>query len=82
MVGKVDLAASILQLVSKETSPDLLLEKLHLSSKILDEQIRMLKSRDLITVSKGGKSVSITKRGRRFLDLYDSIHSRYLTVQA
>ncbi|HKU48818.1 MAG TPA: winged helix-turn-helix domain-containing protein [Nitrososphaera sp.] len=82
MMGKVDTAASILELALKETSSDLLQAKTNLSPKLLGEQLRMLKVKDLLEISGSGEKVKITKRGMQFLDLYRSIHARYLRIPA
>jgi predicted transcriptional regulator len=82
MIGKVDLAAAILELAMNEISRQHVQERLGLSTKDADEQLKLLKSKDLIDISKTGKSLNITKRGTQFLDLYKSIHAKYLTVSA
>jgi CTP-dependent riboflavin kinase len=82
MMGKVDLAASILEFALIEISLRSLQEKLHLSSKVLDGELKMLKEKDLVDISPDGRIVSATKRGTQFLDLYKSIHAKYLSVHA
>jgi predicted transcriptional regulator len=82
MIGKVDLAAAILELAMNEISREHVQERLGLSTRDADEQLKLLKSKDLIDISKTGKSLNITKRGTQFLDLYKSIHAKYLTVSA
>ena len=80
MMGKVDIAARILEFASKEPSLKLLEAKMDLSNKVLDDNLKLLTSKDLIGISKTDKKVSITKRGTKFLELYNSIHAKYLTV--
>ena len=78
MMGKVDTAALILELASEEISPEILQDKMELASKTLDEHLKMLESKGLLDVS--DKSVITTRRGAKFLELYKSIHQKYLTV--
>jgi hypothetical protein len=81
-MGKVDLAAGILELALNETSVQSLQKKMDLTPKTLDDQVRMLKSKKLVDSLGSGKTIRTTKRGTQFLDLYKSIHARYLTIQA
>jgi predicted transcriptional regulator len=81
-MGKVDLAAGILELALNETSVQSLQKKMDVTSKTLEEQLRMLESKKLVDSLKAGKTIRTTKRGTKFLELYKSIHARYLTVQA
>lgn len=81
-MGKVDIAAAILQLSVKETSQKALEEKTGISSKNLAEHLKTLQSKKLVSISKADGKVRMTKRGSQFLDLYNSIHSKYLTVSA
>ena len=82
MMGKVDVAAMILDLASSEILAQDLKAKVDISSKSFGEQLRTLESRKLVRISGGERKVRITKRGSQFLDLYNSIHTRYLTVPA
>ena len=78
MMGKVDTAALILELASEEISQEILQDKMELAPKTLEEHLRVLESKGLLGVS--NKTVITTKRGSKFLELYKSIHQKYLTV--
>ena len=80
MLGKVDLAAGILELAMNETSMQSLQEKIGLSSRSIATQVKMLSSKKLVDTLDAGKTVRITKRGIQFLDLYKSIRARYLPI--
>jgi predicted transcriptional regulator len=80
MMGKVDTAASILELAQVETLPEILQDKLEIPHRVLQEHLKMLESKGLIDVSKA--NIVTTKRGTKFLELYKSIHQKYLTVPA
>lgn len=82
MMGKVDIAAAILQLSVKEASLKVLEERTGISAKNLAAHLKTLESKNLITLSKADGKAKITKRGVQFLDLYNSIHSKYLTASA
>ena len=79
-MGKVDVAAMILDVASKEILARDLEAKVNISSKSFTEQLKTLESRKLIRISPSERKVKITKRGIQFLELYNSIHTRYLTV--
>lgn len=82
-MGKVDIAAAILEFVIEESSSKDLEKKMILSSKVFNEQLKLLESKDLIRFTKADKSlVKITRRGEQFLNLYGTIHAKYLTVPA
>ena len=81
MTGKVDLTAAILELALKGIPSQSIQEKMNISPTDFGKHLRMLESKALINVSKPGR-VKITKRGIRFLDLYNSIHARYLSIPA
>jgi predicted transcriptional regulator len=78
MMGKVDLAARILGLASDGRSLKTVEERSGLSHKELEDNLKVLISKDLIMSDE--KKISITKRGVQFLNLYNSIHSKYLKV--
>jgi predicted transcriptional regulator len=80
MMGKVDTAALILELASEKISSEILQDKTELAPKTLDEHLKMLESKGLLGVS--DKSVIITERGTKFLELYRSIHQKYMTVSS
>lgn len=84
MLGKVDIAAAILKLSSKGVSKQVLENRTNLSASLLQEYLDLLKSKQLISIQVEGKDrtaiVKTTKRGTRFLNLYDSINVKYLTV--
>jgi predicted transcriptional regulator len=82
MMGKVDLAAGILELAMDETSAQSLRKKMDIAPKTLEDQLQMLKSKKLVDSTNDGKAIRTTKRGTQFLELYRSIHARYLTIQA
>ena len=83
--GKVDLVAAILQTSISGSSKQGLQVKLKVTSRVLDEYIKMLLSKDLIRILQDKKtkseSVKTTQRGEQFLELYDSIKARYLTAK-
>lgn len=79
-MGKVDLAATILGLASDGSSLKTVEERSGLSHREFEENLKALISKDLIISDE--KSISITKRGVQFLNLYNSIHSKYLKVSA
>ena len=81
-MGKVDLAAGILELALDEASVQSLQKAIDLTPKALEDQLRMLKSKKLIEDFNAGKTIRATKRGTQFLELYKSIHAKYLTVSA
>jgi predicted transcriptional regulator len=76
MLGKVDLAAVLLELVMNETSVQSLHERSGLSSRSIATQIKMLKTKKLVDTLNAGRTVKITERGIQFLDLYKT--SRYV----
>lgn len=88
MLGKVDTAASILELTTEGASKQYLKNRTDLSGDELEDYLTMLESKDLIRIlkAKGGKEVAatikITKRGIQFLNLYGSITAKYLTLPA
>lgn len=77
-MGKVDVAAAILKLGLKEIPKKALKEKTGLAPDELEKYLRMLESKGLAAVASG--KIVTTKRGMQFLELYSSIHSKYLTV--
>jgi len=83
--GKVDLVAAILDSCINGSSKQSLKDKLDITSGLFDEYLQMLSSKNLVSIliDKSGKSESIktTERGERFLELYDSIKTRYLTTK-
>ena len=81
-MGKVDLAAGILELATDEVSVQSMQKKIDVTPKALDDQLRVLKSKKLIEDFNAGKTIRATKRGTQFLELYKSIRAKYLTVQA
>ena len=81
MTGKVDLTAAILELAVKESPMQSIQERLSISSADFSKHLQKLESKALISVSKPDK-VKITKRGIQFLDLYNSIRARYLSIPA
>jgi predicted transcriptional regulator len=80
-MGKIDIAAIILELALEGTSAKSIQDKTGLPRSVLDEHLKMLVSRGLIGVSTT-KNVKITKRGSKFLDMYNSIRTRYLKIPA
>jgi predicted transcriptional regulator len=86
MLGKVDTAASILELTAEGASKQYLMNRTDLSGDELQGYLTMLESKDLIRIlkAKGGKeaaaTIKITKRGIQFLNLYGSITAKYLTL--
>lgn len=81
MTGKVDLTAALLELALTEIPAQSIQERLGLSPTDFGKHLLMLESKALISVSKPSK-VKITKRGMQFLDLYNSISARYLSIPA
>ena len=83
---KVDLVAAILNFSIQGASKQALQTEVKISSSMLDRYVKMLLSKDLISIlaDKSGKnqSIKITERGEKFLQLYDSIRTRYLTTKA
>jgi len=85
-LGKVDIAAAILEFTLNGLSLQDLQARMNVSRGALEENLALLKSKDLITFqNKGSKKdpitiVRITKRGIRFLSMYNSISVKYLTV--
>lgn len=59
---------------------------MNVSAGALEENLTLLKSKDLISFDKKGNIkdpktiVRITKRGIRFLSMYNSINVKYLTI--
>jgi predicted transcriptional regulator len=82
--GKVDVVAAILELCKDDFSKKAL-QKTGLASDMLNEQLALLESKHLIRIlrDKQGKEESIktTERGIKFLELYQSIMTRYLTTR-
>jgi len=82
---KVDLVAAILDFSIQGASKRALQSQVKISSSMLDRYIQTLLSKDLVSIleDKSGKNQSIktTERGEKFLQLYDSIRSRYLTTK-
>lgn len=81
MLGKVDLAAAILELATEASSLDSLRERLNVSAGDLDDNLQLLSSKSLVTLD-GEGGIAITKKGEQFLALYKSISARYLSVPA
>ena len=79
-MGKVDIAAAILDFGLKAISAKSLKEKTGLGTEELEGHLKLLESRGLATITEG--KIVTTKRGIQFLDLYSSIHSKYLSVPA
>ena len=83
--GKVDMVAAILESSTNGSSKQALENKLEITSRLLDEYLQMLLSKDLIRIlrdkNRKSESVKTTERGERFLELYDSIKERYLTTK-
>ncbi|HEY7733199.1 MAG TPA: winged helix-turn-helix domain-containing protein [Nitrososphaera sp.] len=88
MLGKVDTAASILELTTEGASRQYLKNRTDLSGDELENYLTMLESKDLIRILKSGigkeatATIKITKRGIQFLNLYGSITAKYLTLPA
>jgi hypothetical protein len=89
MLGKVDTAASILELTADGASKQYLKNRMDLSAGELEDCLTMLGSKNLVRIlkAKGVKedavaTIKITKRGIQFLDLYHSITTKYLTLPA
>jgi len=89
MLGKIDTAASILELTTEGASKQYLKNRTNLSADVLEEYLTMLGSKDLVRILKarGGKedaaaTIKITKRGIQFLNLYNSVTAKYLTLPA
>jgi predicted transcriptional regulator len=88
MLGKVDTAASILELTTEGASTQYLKNRTDLSGDELENYLTMLESKDLIRILKSGSgkeasaTIKITKRGIQFLNLYGSITAKYLTLPA
>lgn len=86
MLGKVDVAAAILEFTIKGESKQDLETKLNMSADALEEYLVLLKSKDLVSIQSSDKKhlgaamVRITKRGIQFLNLYSSMNMKYLTV--
>ena len=84
--GKVDLVAAILESSIDGSSKQSLQDKLDITSILLDEYLQMLSSKNLVRIWKDkdrkSESIKTTERGERFLELYDSIKSRYLTTKS
>jgi predicted transcriptional regulator len=87
--GKVDVVAAILQSCSRpEGSSKKELQKMtKFGTKELDEYLKMMEAKDLITTSdstsrKGVIYVKITERGKSFLDLYGALKMKYLTTSS
>jgi len=82
--GKIDLVAAILESSINGSSKQALQDKLDITSNLLGEYLQMLSSRTLVKILKDRKSESVntTERGERFLELYDSIKTRYLTTKS
>jgi hypothetical protein len=77
----------ILQLCRNGASKRVLQDRIGLSDREIDEYLDLLISKNLINigpVSKGKekdtKGITPTRRGVRFLDLYDAIRIKYLTA--
>ena len=84
-MGKVDIAAAILEFTLNGLSLQDLQARMNVSRGALEENLTLLKSKDLVSFQKGSKKdpitiVRITKRGIRFLSMYNSISVKYLTV--
>jgi len=86
LVGKIDLAAAILESSIKGSSKQALQNKLDITSNLLDEYLQMLSSKNLVRIWKDkerkSEGIKTTERGERFLELYDSIKTRYLTTKS
>jgi predicted transcriptional regulator len=81
MTGKVDLTAAFLELALTESPTQSIQERLNISSADFSKHLQILESKALISVSPPDK-VKITKRGMQFLELYNSIRARYLSLPA
>ncbi|MCI0565469.1 MAG: hypothetical protein MN733_43950 [Nitrososphaera sp.] len=83
MLGKVDIAAAILEFGKSGASLNELQRVMSLSASLLKQHLDLLRSKDLITVKndqKVGTFVKTTKRGIQFLNLYNSMSVKYLKV--
>lgn len=83
-MGKVDDAAALLELSMKVASLRELARKLDIAHEQLEETITLLESKELIRLRHKNKDtgVHITDRGLKFLDLYNSLRSKFLMVPA
>jgi hypothetical protein len=81
MTGKVDLTAAFLELALTDTPLQSIQERMSISPADFRKHLRMLESKALISVSEQDR-VKISKRGLQFLDLYNSIRTRYLSIPA
>jgi predicted transcriptional regulator len=79
-MGKVDIAATILEFGLKGISAKSLGEKTALDTKELERHLKVLESKGLAAIAED--KIVTTKRGIQFLDLYSSMHSKYLSVPA
>ncbi len=84
-MGKVDIAAAILEFALKGLSLQDLQARMSVSRGTLEENLTLLKSKDLISFQKGSKKepttiVRTTKRGIQFLNMYNSMSVKYLTI--
>ena len=81
-MGKVDDAAALLELSIDDISPGELARKLKTSTDELNKIIKLLESKQLIRLLRKNKDilVNITDRGLKFLDLYNSLSSKFLRI--
>lgn len=83
-MGKVDDAAAILELSIDDRSLVDLARKLKASNDELNKTITLLESKELIRLRRKNNDtrVDITERGLKFLDLYNSLRSKFLKIPA
>ena len=83
-MGKVDDAASILELSIDDRSLVDLARRLKTSHDELNKTIALLESKELIRLRRKNNDtrVDITERGLKFLDLYNSLSSKFLKLPA
>lgn len=83
-MGKVDDAAAILELSIDDRSLVDLARKLKASNDELNKTITLLESKELIRLRRKNNDtrVDITERGLKFLDLYNSLGSKFLKIPA
>jgi DNA-binding MarR family transcriptional regulator len=83
-MGKVDDAAAILELSTDDRSLGELARKLKTSRDELNTILTLLESKQLIRLRRKANDirVDITERGIKFLDLYNSLKSKFLKIPA
>lgn len=82
--GKIDTVAEILRFTADGSSKKALQDKTGLTSDLLDKYLVLLESKNLVRILRDEKgkseSVKATERGIKFLDLYDAMHVKYLSI--